>query len=67
MQVEHVADMQAGDFIQLPTGIWHTNTAAQAFYAEAQQIMRDNAATDPRPQYQVTNEPGNNARLERIR
>lgn len=68
MQREHVAELQVGDFIQLPAGEWHKNPAAQALYAEAQQIMRTHQGGD-RPQYQVENEAGAGfkARLERIR
>lgn len=68
-QVEHIADMQVGDFIQLPAGIWHLNAGAQALFAEAQQFMRDYKGDDMRLQFSVENEPGPGfeARLERIR
>jgi hypothetical protein len=68
MQREHVADLQVGDFIQLPAGEWHKNSAAQAMYGEAQRTMRDHQGGD-RPQFQVQSEPGAGfkARLERIR
>lgn len=67
-QREHVAELQVGDFIQLPAGEWHKNAAAQAMYAQAQQAMAEHQGDD-RPQYQVENEPGPGfkARLERIR
>jgi hypothetical protein len=63
MQVENIADMQPGDFIQLPRGKWHVNAAAKAVYAEAQQYAADHPGT----QFQVENEPDHNARLERIK
>jgi uncharacterized RmlC-like cupin family protein len=68
MQREHVAELQVGDFIQLPAGVWHLNADAQALYAEAQQVMAMHQGDD-RPQFQVENEagPGFKARLERIR
>lgn len=68
-QVEHVAEMQVGDFIQLPAGEWHKNAAARAIYDEAQQRMRDAQATDAAPQFEVENEegPGYKAKLIRIR
>jgi uncharacterized protein YigE (DUF2233 family) len=68
-QVEHIADMQVGDFIQLPAGIWHLNADAQALFAQAQQFMRAYQGEDMRPQFSVESDPGPGfkARLERIR
>jgi hypothetical protein len=67
MQVERIEDMQVGDFIQLPQGMWHSNRAAQAIFQQARDRMTALAANDIPPKYQIENEPEHNARLERIR
>lgn len=68
-QVERVEDMEVGDFIVLPSGEWHTNHAAKAVYAKAQQLMRDYLGEGPRPQYSVESgpQPECTHRIERIR
>lgn len=68
-QVEHVKDMEVGDFIVLPAGEWHLNHMARAFYEQAQAVTRAHESEGPAPQFQVDSGPSPEFkhRLERIR
>jgi len=66
-QREHIAELEVGDFIQLPRGEWHENPEAKAMYAQAQQVMTDHQGPGPAPQYQVQYQDKFASILERIK
>lgn len=57
MQVEHIQDMQVGDFIELPAGEWDLNQAAKTMFAQAQQITSAHQGEGLAPQYQIHSYP----------